>query len=474
MKKPLVILFAIAFCLGCFAPVNFAYANSALMQRKADGEYAELLPVKDPEIGVSDEQLTFDFSQGEEGEFAPLSATTAVYDIRNFSAQDKTVTMGFPLSTTLKTFREHSAAVTINGQAVEYTPYFAFAELKNLLDATFEELLEAINGLERLDENLSVWKYTIDVRDINETRNAEIEYEIAAKSDTFVIADNVSGYSTAYQGDDDSVEKVTLKVFTVRSEDEPSYINLYAVGGEVQNLKVRRIDDESKKAGAEYGHVFSTEQMSLRNYILSFEEDITPGEYDLISVALSDKKNGGKRFVEEFEFKQQIFNSPCVILLGYTVTLKAGERNLIGITYTMDGAFDAHYNPTLFTYDYISSPAKNWASFDTFFVKVITPEKMPYLIKSNVAFTKTGENEYSYTQKGAPDYNIRFSLCADEDPRYTKPSNIFGSLIVMYIVYGVIALCAAGMVTSGIVIIVKSVQKKKGKEENGKDTAKGD
>jgi hypothetical protein len=145
---------------------------------------------------------------------------------------------------------------------------------------------------------------------------------------------------------------------------------------------------------------------------------------------------------------------------------------MLSVSYPMDGAFSAYYKPTLYSYNYISNPAKNWASFGSFTINIYTNSDNPYVINTNLEFAKISENGYQYVSNGVPKSNISFSICASEKPKYDKKQgNISSKVWIQIVIWSIISLSLAGLIVSGIIIVVKKSKLKKSKEEdNGEDS----
>ena len=120
----------------------------------------------------------------------------------------------------------------------------------------------------------------------------------------------------------------------------------------------------------------------------------------------------------------EIDNKNMLFIIIYDVELKNNISNLLTVSYNIEGGFDAHYDPSIYNYYYISSPAKNWSEFKEMIINIKTNENNPYVIKASLDFQKVNDNLYTIKLNQVPDKNLSFSLCASENPQYHKGSYI--------------------------------------------------
>jgi hypothetical protein len=471
MKKSFITaILTIMFAISCFLPLNVSYANSALMQSDAKNEHFELLPLKDDDISVESEILTFDFTKGDKEleHYSPISQTTALYDMRN-AGDDKIVTMGFPLVSTIDTFKNYTTEIKLNEQNIDFIPYYAFAEANNIVNLTFEEILDGLNQMQREDTKQIGHMYKIRLADITKGELASVEFNMSSES---MMIYDFSGFGFQENRVNYSNYKITLETRTnYLPSYEKEFVYFYVIGEQVTDLKAHALDKNRKIIDSYSLDVVEVSSLRVGEYILSLREEMTPAEVDIIAAKLYERQDSIS--VSESELINSVYSAKCLILLGYTVTLKGQSvPNMLSVSYPMDGAFSAYYEPTLYTYNYISSPAKNWASFGSFTVNIYTNPDNPYVINTNLEYAKVAENAYQYVGNGIPKGNLEFSICASESPQYSKRAKgSFGAAFwIKTIILAVVIISGAGLIVSTVIIIVKKHKAKKpNKENNGKD-----
>ncbi|NLL55896.1 MAG: hypothetical protein GX242_01650 [Clostridiales bacterium] len=465
MKKLLITLLLVAFCVSLFIPVNVSYANSGPMRRQTKNKYLELLPIDDDDISVKSEVLTFDFTKEQKNAFynSPISQTTAVYDMRNAN-NDKQVTMGFPLITTIEAFKEWQAKITLDDSEVSFTPHYASAP-KDIENLTFEQALSGINQIEKADIEQVGVLHKINLRDVKDATFVEVN--ITFNKNSKVIFD-ASGMSIRQNSQNTDIYHLSLEHRTTNiSIFDKDNIYFYVIGDNAIDINVNKLDSGRKKIGAyNVSEVMKITSVKLKDFILSLREDMSLSEVDYAAVKLLEDKDS--IILSEQDLLNLIFGTECLILLSYTVMLKGNNQpNILSVSYALDGGYSAYYKPTLYTYNYISSPAKSWASFGSITINILTNKDNPYVIDANLDFTKVSDLEYQYIGTGIPKENIRFSVCASENPVYDKwAGSIFNvRKLIKVAVIGVVILIVAIFAIKGTIILVKK-QKEKDKDEN--------
>ncbi|MBQ3106106.1 MAG: hypothetical protein IJC51_01330, partial [Eggerthellaceae bacterium] len=135
-------------------------------------------------------------------------------------------------------------------------------------------------------------------------------------------------------------------------------------------------------------------------------------------------------------------------------------------------AINAEYDPAVYRYTYLLSPARTWSSFGTLDISITTPF---YLIDSdfvgnpaasdsvegildtifagdaatrnNVGFERTTSGAYTFSNEGLPEGELAFSLSASETPRMKwgyGDDTILKIIIIVVMVGGIIAGINAG------------------------------
>ena len=136
------------------------------------------------------------------------------------------------------------------------------------------------------------------------------------------------------------------------------------------------------------------------------------------------------------------------------MTVPAGETVKNEVTAPLYPDIDDHFDPAVYTYNYLLSPARGWAGFGTLDIEIITPY---YLIESDIfpKFEKT-ESGYATSLGGLPSGELTFSLSADPDPdRRITPYSLLGIGLYAVIICVTVALPASVIIVVTVILLQK-------------------
>ena len=139
----------------------------------------------------------------------------------------------------------------------------------------------------------------------------------------------------------------------------------------------------------------------------------------------------------------------------YEISLEPGQRMVNQVTVPMYPAIDADYEPPVYNYTYLLSPASTWAEFGTLDITVNTPYNL--VGEPSVAFEKTTSG-YAVSLEGLPEGELEFTLSTVENPEQSKVDILYAAEILLRLGWPLIVIVA------GIVVIRRSLKNRK-KEE---------
>ena len=228
-------------------------------------------------------------------------------------------------------------------------------------------------------------------------------------------------------------------------------IELYVMGEPVKDLPKWKFyessSNESKEIKGEI-KLKSTSKMTFKEFALtSYDKggQILESDWYNIIVELYKQatvENSGAIFTSVYDTRERL--KSLLRWYEYEITLAPGEKITNTIEAPMYPTIDEEYDPDIYRYNYLLSPASTWAKFGNMNVDINTPF---YLIDSSQdGFTKT-KTGYNFKSSGLPEGELRFSLSAVEKPE--RKSNIgtfyilgmlmFGLLQILPIIVGVVA-----------------------------------
>ena len=154
----------------------------------------------------------------------------------------------------------------------------------------------------------------------------------------------------------------------------------------------------------------------------------------------------------------------------YPLTIGPGERVVNTVTGPIYPSIDAGYEPPVYEYTYLLSPAQTWADFGTLEIQVNTPYEM--LERKSEEFEA---NSSGYTKRldGLPEGELSFRLCAEKSPKSSGGYGLIYALIyvplmVLTMIAGPLGvplflLLLAGPIV-GIVAVYKRISHRSDKE----------
>ena len=433
-------------------------------------------------IEVEDEQLTFDISEfpnsyyEKKGDFLKYNGkVTAKYTFYNPADYKVTAKLVFPFGYYPEYGPDEYDEKNQVYKRVDDTAKFDIKindkEIKKNLrhslyysDYDFDihkEMSFLIDGYIKDDfysPELSVTKYVYEIGGVDKKlynrEVAEIEIPAFDGKRRYYLEQSSYGFTTNDKGN-------TRMDINAENGKE---IELYVMGEPVKDLPKWKFyessSNESKEIKGEM-KLKSTSKMTFKEFALAkFDKNGQILESDWYNIIVELYKqatveNAGAIFMSAYDVEE----IPKFLLrwYEYEMTLAPGEKITNTIEAPMYPTIDAEYDPGVYRYNYLLSPASTWAKFGNLNVDINTPF---YLIdNSQDGFTKT-QKGYNFKANGLPEGELRFSLSTVEKPE--RKSNIgtfyilgmlmFGLLQILPIIVGVVAV---------VVLVVVWVRKRR-------------
>jgi hypothetical protein len=228
-------------------------------------------------------------------------------------------------------------------------------------------------------------------------------------------------------------------------------VELYVIGEPTKEMPEWKFyessSNESKEIKGEMQLKY-TSKMTFKEFVLAKIDkngQILESDWYNVIVRLFNQNtvsNAGAIFMNVYDI-EDISNS-LMRWYEYEITLNPGEKISNTIEAPMYPTIDEEYDPGVYRYNYLLSPASTWAKFGNLNVDINTPFFMTENNQSG--FTKT-QKGYNFKANGLPEGELRFSLSTVEKPE--RKSNIgtfyilgmlmFGLLQILPIIVGVVA-----------------------------------
>lgn len=148
--------------------------------------------------------------------------------------------------------------------------------------------------------------------------------------------------------------------------------------------------------------------------------------------------------VQPFAITTERFASNLIRWYEYEITVAPGESVVNSVTAPLYPEINMSYDPDLYSYTYLLSPALTWKSFGKLDIVINTPY---YITESSLGeFTRT-ESGYTMSLDGLPDKELQLSLCSAENPQSTKDR--VSTLEILFIV----ALITLLLIGTAIIVV---------------------
>ena len=475
----------IALLRSCIAALPIA-ANSAQMHWEGVSSTGAIITDGDSPIIVEKELLTFDIDSFPQEYYSDIEEylaytgkVSAEYTFYNPADYAVTARLMFPFGTQpmysssydseTGTRRDHADTekydVTVNGEAVEKALRYTLSDRNAQFDLTKDLALLHDSFVEddfySPDLPVTIYYYTVSSVDTEKYPPATAAFDIAENDypDSRLYLEGQTG--AHYQKKENAMRigidaendgKIVLWVIGEPLEKMPEW-KFYENGG---------VEDKERIDGVMT--LYETETTTFREFaqIGWFEEHTTVSESDWYNAKVAMLKDA-----EAASFGSMLYlwharlDAPTLMRwYEYEITLEPGERIVNTVTAPIYPAIDLEYEPDVYEYTYLLSPATTWKAFGELKIVINTP----YFIADSAleGFEKT-ENGYVLARNSLPEGELIFTLSESETP--TKPPRTVTSyipieLIISFSVMTAVALMLIGG-TIAVVVIVKKRRKAK-------------
>ena len=458
---------AIGLSLSASAPVC---ANSA--QRYWTGVDSAGAAVMDgacPVI-VENELLTFDirefpkeYYQSAEDYLAYSASVTAQYSFYNPADYAVTARLVFPFGT-LPDYAKYEADdtvkfdVAVNGEPIEKIlrhtlnyrgSGFDFKEdVSRLHDGYVED--------DFFSPDMPVTRYTYEISGIaEECRAANAAFDTAGFDGytKLMLMEQSGGHSqddgdfriSAWAGNGDIVT-----LYAIGKPLDPAFEWTFYKDGGVE-------DGEEIEGKAE---LISAEELTFGELALSARPENSPvlaSDWYNAMVENLNRSDFGYGVVNCSEYGYGLDISRSLMRwYDYEITLSPGERIVNSVSAPIYPSFDIGWEPAVYSYKYLLSPARTWADFGRLDIVINTPY---YLIESSLGeFTATDQG-YSFSTAGLPEGELEFTLSSVKAPERSH-RGIRDYIPIEIIISFSVIVAVLAVVISALTVLVRKKRNK--------------
>ncbi len=445
-----------------------ASANSA--QTRWDGTDATgaIITGEDCPIVVEHENLTFDIQQFPESHYSKVNdyltytgRVTAEYTFYNPADYTVNATLAFPFGAvpdyghiwdndtngTLCFSDTEKYDITVDGTPIDRTlrHTLTFWGEQFELEKDMALLHDGFMEDEFYSPDMTVTRYTYLPSGVDkETYNAaDAAFVLSADpAETKVYMEDQNGGETLENG-------VVLATW-VDLEEGP-VVNV--IGEPLEQMPEWKFYENGAREKEIEGTMtlVSTETMTLREFALQgYDEASGVLDYDWYNAFISALKR--------FEWEYGAIHSTEIGFdlsdrlmrwYEYELTLESGQRIVNAVTAPIYPSINSNWEPPIYEYTYLLSPAQTWAEFGTLDIVINTPYYMTQSGPEGLEWQNPG---YTAHLDGLPEGELTFTLSSENDPK--EP--VFSGYV-----YPQILLIGAAILIAVVVVVIVLVRRKR-------------
>ncbi len=465
LRIALYALIIIILASFCCVP---AFANSAIRKWEGSTTHGVVSGNGQCPVSVLHETLTFDIPHFPDDEYTQYSAkVTAEYTLHNPSQEDVTVRLAFPFGKRPshhyfkeEDFDASKYGISLNGQSLDaqlrhtylYGQFDLQIDLPKLRDTYLED--------EFYSKELPVTHYVYEVYKTEETRNAYACAEL-------LIEQNLGGSTKLLVPGGVLLRDAAGDIIrvTVSSGDTRQLIDVYVLGAPIETMPAWRLQYSNTDLPFD-GEVNLVSTNTLTYYelaMLEYEGHENMLEHDWYN-AITDSliKNEGRYGTLQTNYYQLDISDSLMQWYEYEITIGAGETVKNSVTAPMFPGIDQGYEPPIYVYHYLLSPATTWASFGTLDVIINTP----YYLVNDIYAYESFDGGYRKHFDSLPSGELSFTLSSAENPKSTGMNfagMLFGFLAILFgsFFIGIVGIITAIFIAILIlVLIIRAIRRR--------------
>ena len=472
-RKKIGILFILllGIIFGDIFKINI-FANSARMNWKGTDRTGAVVKGEDCPIEVEDEQLTFDLpefpniSYENNDKFLEYKGkVTAKYTFYNPADYKVTATLVFPFGkypdygyyydsskmTDAPPNDTDKFDITVNDKKITKTLRHSLYSEDDIfdIDKDIKLLHDGFMKDNFYSPDLPVTKYVYEVRNVDEKKYSSAWAEIkipAFDGKRKYWLENGEGF----ESDEDGSCKLGLWAGMRREAV------LYVIGEPVTDIPkwkfYENARDEAKEIAGEM-IIKSTEELSFKELALTYyEEKAGVLESDWYNAFVDVFNRHGMENESGIHTEILRPNDMLRYLMRwyeYEITINPHERITNIIEAPMYPDIDKGYEPGVYDYTYLLSPASTWAKFGKLNTDINTPFYMTENNQKGFNKTKYG---YNFKSDGLPKGELKFSLSESEKPQNER--NAYAWNLILVLLLTILPYIAGGVVILIIIIVL--------------------
>lgn len=199
------------------------------------------------------------------------------------------------------------------------------------------------------------------------------------------------------------------------------------------------------------------EEMTFKDFAMQgYDDDSGVSQTDWYNARI-DQLNSNSGYYGELALPGYDLIPQMLRWYQYELTLQPGERITNTVTAPIYPSFNTAYNPNIYRYTYLLSPAKTWSDFGTLDIVVNTPF---YITESDIEGFEKTEAGYTMSLNGLPEGDLNFTMSESKNPSLAIHPLIIIAYGVLFLPFLILLIA----LVIGIVILVKHKRRQKNRE----------
>lgn len=422
MKRLLCILLVLLLLFGSAKPAN---ANSAQSYWEGVDRAGVVITGDNCPIVVEHELLTFDLQEfpqpyySDEAEFlAYPGKVTAQYTFCNPSAMTVTAKLLFPFGS------QPWYGAGTDTDAVKYDILVDSEPVAKKIRHTLwggdfhldTDLLLVSDGFVKdpfysTDLPVTAYKFTVSGLDSQTYKAAVVGFDVPKEmgNQRFYLPEQRGAHRQIHD---------TMRIFSSAKNGEGFY--LYVFGEPLATMPTFKFYQdggaENREQIAGTATLTHTETLTFKEFALdNWSKETGVSEMDWYNATVADLNNNAKNREHPFVYRANYgsFTDSLMRWYEYEITVAPKTRIVNTVTAPIHPSIDLNYDPDLYGYTYLLSPASTWKSFGKLDVVINTPFYMTHCTLDGFEKTDTG---YKASFDGLPNGELYFEMSTSENP----------------------------------------------------------
>lgn len=426
------------------------YANSAQAYWYGVDAAGTIVIDQNSPIEVEHELLVFDIHEfpksyyANSDEFLEYSGKVqAEYTFFNPSNYQVTMKLAFPFGNEPHYGQFHNSdtnkyGITVNEETIEPTLRFSFNNSWNSFDLEEDlpKLLDHYKEDEFYSPDLMVTKYIFEINGIDSeaypAANVAFDYD-GGDGKTKIWFLNQSGFDTL----ENNMGRISA--WTNKTDK----LEIFVLGEDFDEFPKWTCYEDG---GVKDNEVIEGQVSLISKEIFSFEDIVFANWNEEYGVSKLDWYNA---FIDYLDYYSNYSNynlidcsSSSETLLSclmrwyvYELTIEPQTRVINKVSAPIYPAIDTSYEPSIYEYTYLLSPASTYSKFGDLDIEIHSPY---YLITSDMEGFEKTEYGYKLCLEGLPESELMFTLSSEQTPRIKMKAFGYFIPIIVFIIFMVV------------------------------------